>query len=263
MELNSVARPESIRFGRALVCLMLLGFAALGVSACAGIVTPSGQVETETRDVGEFDKVALSGVGTLIIKPGATASLTVRADKNLMPYVTVNTSGGTLEIGLDGRGRIFKLDASTTLEYELTAPSITAISNSGSGKVTGGPFSGGLFSITDSGSGSVDLTDVSVISLSSTVSGSGAVKIESGVTGAQEVNVSGSGSFTASDLESKVATVKVSGSGSIEVWATEGLDATVSGSGSVSYWGSPQVNENVSGSGHVRSLGAKSLSGSI
>lgn len=224
---------------------------------CAGIITPSGEVVTETREVGEFDKVALSGVGTLIIKPGATASLTVKADKNLMPYVTTETSGGTLEIGLETRGRIYRLDANTTLEYELTAPSITAIVNSGSGKVTGGPFSGGSFSITDSGSGLIDLTDVGVVSLSSTVSGSGAVKIESGLTGAQEVTVSGSGSFKAPGLESKVATVRVSGSGSAEVWATEGVDATVSGSGSISYWGSPRVTENVSGSGKVKSLGPK------
>lgn len=260
MKLNHVARSESTRFGRALLCLVLLGAVALGVSACAGIVTPSGEVVTETREVGEFDKVALSGVGTLIIKPGATASLTVKADKNLMPYVTSETSGGTLEIRLDTRGRIYKLDASTTLEYELTAPSITAIVNSGSGKVTGGPFSGGSFSITDSGSGAVDLADVSVLSLSSTVSGSGVVKIESGVTGAQEVTVSGSGSFKAPGLESKVTSAKVSGSGSIEIWATEGLDSTVSGSGSVSYWGSPQVTKTVSGSGSVKPLGPKSSS---
>lgn len=257
MDLNHVTGSESIRFGRALLCLVLLGVVALSASACSGIVTPSGEVVTETRQVGEFDKVALSDIGTLIIKPGASASLTVKADKNLMPYVTVETSGGTLEIGLDTRGRIYKLDANTTLEYELTAPSITAVINSGSGKVTGGPFSGGAFSITDSGSGAVDLTDVSVLSLSSTVSGSGAVKIESGVTGAQEVTVSGSGSFKAPGLESKVATVRVSGSGSAEVWATEGVDATVSGSGSISYWGSPRVTENVSGSGKVKSLGPK------
>jgi hypothetical protein len=237
--------------------LVLSALLVAATSGCSAIVTPSGQIETQTREVGSFDKVALSGSGTLTIVPGQAVSLTVRADKNFMKYIKTTVDNGELNIGMDAGARIVEL-GSSNIEFELTAPSVTTIINSGSGKITGGPFSGGAFTITDSGSGSIDLKDVNVISLSATVSGSGVVSIQGGVTGAQEVNVSGSGSFSAPGLESRVATVRVSGSGDIEIWVTEGLDAGVSGSGAISYWGTPQVTQDVTGSGEVKPLGSKS-----
>ncbi len=253
---GSIGPISTSRAGAALALLV----AMLVLSACVGVITPSGTVKTETREVGDFDRVALTGVGTLTIAPGKEASLVVRADEKLLPYIKTEVEGNELVIELETRGRILRLGSDPAIEYELTAPSITAITNSGSGMVTGGPFSGGLFAITDSGSGKIVLDEVKVISLSSTVSGSGEVEIKAGVVGAQEVNVSGSGSFNAPDLESRVATVRVSGSGSVELWATEGLDAQVSGSGSVSYWGSPRLTEESSGSGEVKALGDKSSS---
>ncbi len=239
----------------AAAALLLVAVLSAG---CTGTVTPSGEIETQTREVGSFDRVVLSGAGMLTIKPGKTASLTIRADKNVMPFVASEVSGNELELGIDAGGRVIKLDESSAPEFELTAPSITAIENSGSGRIVGGSFSGGLFTIVHSGSGVIELDEVSVLNLDTTVSGSGTVRIGGGLTGAQVVNVSGSGSFEAADLECKVAMVKISGSGSVELWATEGLDASVSGSGNVSYWGDPRLTEQTIGSGQVESLGPKS-----
>lgn len=234
-----------------------LALVAIAATACTGSITPSGQTTTETRELTSFDRVALTGIGTLTIKPGSTASLTIKADKNLMPYITTEITGSELVIAIDAGARILEFGGADEPTYELTAPSITGLKNSGSGTIEGGPFSGGAFTIEDSGSGVVDLSDVNVLTLNTTISGSGEVKIGGGLTGAQVVEVTGSGSFEAPDLESKVAAARVSGSGSVELWATEGLDASVSGSGDVSYWGSPRVTEETSGSGEIKSLGGK------
>ncbi len=252
-----LSQPRAGSSGRVLLLAALCGFAAIATTACGGVITPSGQTVTETPEIADFDRVALTGAGTLTIKPGTTASLTIHADKNVMPYVTAEVHGSELQLGIDARGRLLRLNESDAPQFELTAPSITALTNSGSGKVTGESFSGGLFTIVDSGSGVIDLGDVNVLNLDTTIPGSGAVRIGGGLTGAQVVSVSGSGSFEAPDLESKVATVKVSGSGTVELWATEGLDASISGSGSVSYWGSPRLTEEASGSGKIEALGAK------
>ena len=251
---------------KALLVSAALVFAVAGsgslATGCSRVITPAGERETETREVAGFDHVVLSSAGKLTIKPGKTASLEITADKNIMPYITSEVQAGELEIAIDTRGRVLELGGSDAPEYVLTAPSITALTTSGSGDIMGGPFSGGLFTIVVSGSGGMDLDNVDVLTLDTTISGSGSVAIAGGVTGAQVVNVSGSGSFSAPDLESRVATVKVSGSGDVEVWATEGLAANVSGSGTVSYWGSPGVTEEVGGSGEVKSLGKKGPSGS-
>ena len=248
---------RSASLGGWAACAVVVLALALASGGCAGVVTPSGETVTETREVTSFDSVSLTGIGTLTIKPGSTASLTVKADKNLMPFIKTEVVGSELEISINAGARILKWGGSDDPVYELTAPSIIGITNTGSGTIEGGPFSGGSFTIDDTGSGAIDLGDVDVLSLNTEITGSGKVSIGGGVTGAQVVEVSGSGSFEAPDLESKVATVRVSGSGSVELWATEGLDANVSGSGGVSYWGTPRITEESSGSGKITSLGDK------
>lgn len=238
---------------------------SLAIALAAGILTgcipgtlaPSGSVKTETRALAAFQRVVLTCPGTLEVVPSKTSSLKVTADDNVIRYVSASVKNGVLTIDLKRSGIPVDLGPGATLDMELHTPSLTEIDNSGSGSVTGGPFTGTEFTIVCSGSGDVSLKDVSVVSLSAAVTGSGGVAIDGGVVGAQQVDSSGSGSFEAPGLESRVTTVRVSGSGSVVVWATEGLDATITGSGSVSYWGSPRLTEEASGSGSVKSLGPK------
>jgi hypothetical protein len=241
------------------ICAVLTIVLSAGLLAgCfGGTIAPSGSQKTETHQLESFQGVALRCPGTLKVVPAKTASLKITADSNVIPYITSTVQGNLLVIELERSGAPVQLGPGAKIEMELHAPALTVIENSGSGSVTGGPFSGGLFNIKSSGSGDVSLGKVSVVSLGTEISGSGSVAIESGVVGALEVTVSGSGSFAGPDLESRVATVRLSGSGDAEVWATEGLDAGVSGSGSVSYWGSPRLTEDVTGSGSVKALGPK------
>ncbi len=65
----------------------------------------SRNVITELRNVSGFEKVDVSGGGSMDIIQDGTESLTVETDDNMMQYVTSEVRGGTLYLGLDSNTR--------------------------------------------------------------------------------------------------------------------------------------------------------------
>lgn len=198
----------------------------LALTSCT-IVTGSGRVATEMRDVGGFSGVELSGNGDVIVTMGATESLTIEADDNLFPSLTSEVSAGTLKLGAKPNTRV---QTNNPIIYRVTTKDLTRLSLSGSGSIAG--------------------TDLTLRELDAAISGSGAVKL-AGTVDAASVAVSGSGRFEAVELLSERAKVDVSGSGEIAVAVSQELEINISGSGTVTYRGDPQVRQQVSGSGRV------------
>jgi hypothetical protein len=56
-------------------------------------VQGSGILATDARDVSGFTRVALHGVGHLVIEPGAAEGLTIIADDSILPLVTAEVFG--------------------------------------------------------------------------------------------------------------------------------------------------------------------------
>jgi hypothetical protein len=228
----------------------------------------SGHVVTERRPVKAFDRVHVSGMGTLVIVQGQQESLTVEAQDDILPQIETTVRHGELLISLGGK---WPRDLMPTkpITYSLTVKQLSAISTSGAVAVEGrGNLRASDLTIDTSGSGTVDL-HVTAKSVSTAISGSGAVDL--GVTarsvattisgsgvcslrGAAEshsAQINGSGQYLARALTSSQCKISINGSGSAQVAATEALEAQVSGSGDVSYWGDPKVHEAVAGSGSV------------
>ncbi|MEM9413616.1 MAG: DUF2807 domain-containing protein, partial [Planctomycetota bacterium] len=61
-------------------------------------VAGSGVMMTEARAVGEFQKIKLSGSGSVIVQCGNENSLTVTADDNLLEWIQTEVRGDTLFI---------------------------------------------------------------------------------------------------------------------------------------------------------------------
>ena len=60
---------------------------ALLVSGCGfQVVTGSGKVATETRNVSGFTSVTLAGIGNVYLTQGETESVRIEAEDNLIPY---------------------------------------------------------------------------------------------------------------------------------------------------------------------------------
>lgn len=255
-------------------------------------INGSGTTKTEVREVSNFSKVELQSVGNLTIKQGDHESLTIKADDNLMPYITSKVEDGTLKIGM--KPNINAVPAST-IEYELVVKSLESVRLSGFGNISADALSGNNIEMVLSGSGdinvekvdakaltmkltgfgnintnevksddaSVELTGSGDITIGTfaantldlTISGFGNATI-SGTVPDEKFRLTGSGNFKGGDLESKKANVTISGFGDATVWAENSLDLTITGSGNVNYYGDPHLNQTITGMGKVKSLGS-------
>jgi hypothetical protein len=233
---------------------LVLTIVTLLISAC-GIVPTFGSrnLISETRDVSGFERVEVSGGGSMEIIQDGTESLTVETDDNVMQYITSEVRGGTLYLGVDFGPRSF---LPSRLHFTLHVKDLTGINTSGSWNVTSASIQTGKLEVVISGSGKVNVDALTADELDTTVSGSGKLDL-SGEAKQQNITISGSGKVLAGDLLTQNTTVSISGSGNVTVWATETLAVHVSGSGDVSYYGSPQVTFDQSGSGNIHSLGDK------
>ncbi len=241
-----------MRKKRYLLVLLLL-VAILAVSACSGIVTGSGNVITETRQVSNFDRIVLSGSGEVIVTQGGSESLSIEADDNVMKYVETKVENGALKLGFKPGVSVM---SHTRLVFYVGVDDLTGLTISGSGDIESDRLEIDRLEATISGSGDVQIADLSANEVRATISGSGEIDLN-GEVAAQDVNISGSGKYLAGDVCSEAVKVNVSGSGDATVCATERLDSHISGSGSVNYYGRPSINSQSSGSGKLNSLGEK------
>lgn len=254
-------------------------------------INGSGTIVTEDRAVSGFDKVDLQSIGDLTIVEGDKESLTIKADDNLMQYITAEVFNNTLEIGMEPN---LSLDPSRVIEYTLTVKSLSSIVLSGFGNIdaeelnskdmeiklagSGNMTLGTLKSdnallrvsgfgninvqemVVDqpileiSGSGDIDVAKLQASTMNLKISGFGNADI-TGTAKDQEIQIVGSGNYDGKNLESDNATVKITGFGDATVWAESSLDVTITGSGNLEYYGSPKVTQTMTGFGKVNSLG--------
>lgn len=266
-------------------------FNGVSINMNANSVQGSGKIAEEERTVQGFSRVELRSIGNLTITQGEVESLTVKADDNLLPYITTDVVAGTLEISTQQNTNI---NPSQAIEYHLTVKSLSSVVLSGFGnidaeklnsdtlqvKLTGsgdihiGQLSGknltmnltgfGNISIDSaevdnpsldlSGSGDIKIGELNATSLALTISGFGNATV-SGSAKNESIKLTGSGNYHGGDLQTEEANVTISGFGNATVWAESTLDLRVTGSGNVEYYGDPRLSQTVTGFGKIKSLG--------
>jgi hypothetical protein len=248
----------------------------------------------ETRNVGNFSKVAFRLPGKVYLKQGSPQKVEIEGAKDILKEIETEVEGSKLIIGKEGKWLDWNWNDDSKITVYITVPNLEGVSVSGSGSVIGqGKFTTGDLDLNVSGSGSLSLDadasgavegDVSgsgdidlkgkCKSFDSDVSGSGKVILALAITGQADFSVSGSGKIQASgsaddvkttisgsgkvlaaNLEANRCEVRISGSGDVEINVKNELDATISGSGTVAYKGNPnKINSHASGSGKVSKL---------
>ncbi|OGO60233.1 MAG: hypothetical protein A2032_01625 [Chloroflexi bacterium RBG_19FT_COMBO_49_13] len=237
-----------------LLIVLMVCVAVLTVSGCNSFVTRgSGDLITETRQVSNFDRVELSGVGEVVITQDGSESLSIETDDNLMKYIEVVVEDGTLKLGFKDRVNFI---SPSRLVFYVSVDDLTGVAVSGSGDIESDMLKTDHLDVAVSGSGDVQVADISTGEVNTDISGSGEIYLSGDAT-TQDLTISGSGKYQAGDLCSASVTVNVSGSGSATICATESLESDISGSGSVNYYGQPMINSTGSGSGTLNSLGEK------
>lgn len=245
------------------VYLVLFAVIAISSLACSvgGInvdvnldsIKGSGKTIEEFRSLSDVTAVNLASIGSLTIVYGDKEEISIKADDNLMSYITTDVENGVLTIGIKNAINIVPLEK---IEYVLTVTQpLTQLKVSGLGNIFAEKIETNDFEVVVSGSGDISVKDIQADEVEVIISGLGSISLDNGKTKSQNVTISGSGSYQAKDVESETASIRVSGLGNASVWVTEKIDATISGSGDIEYYGDPQVSKEVSGLGRILSKG--------
>lgn len=215
-------------------------------------VRGSGEVVTEERDVREFRKVILSGIGQLKIETGETQDLRIEAEDNLLEYIETEVSGDTLTIGISERTN---LRPTEPINYYLTVTELDTIEVSGAGSIDAPDLEADRFSVSLSGAGGIEINSLVADRLDVVISGLGNLTINGGEVSEQRIEISGSGNYNAREMGSLEADINLSGLGNATVWVTQFLNVEISGAGSVNYVGTPRISSDVSGLGSLKKIG--------
>jgi hypothetical protein len=186
----------------------LLGLLLL-TAIVAACTTGSGNLVTETREVGEFDRMDVSsGIAVeLFIEAGSPAQVTTHFDDNLQDKIRTEVVDGTLIIEADGSFTV----TGSGRKVEVEVPSLSALAASGGANVQGVGAVEQLAVRADGGS-LVDLSDLVVQDMTVDVSAGAALDVttESSIEG----EVSGGASLTVNG-DPATRNLDVSGGGSV------------------------------------------------
>ncbi len=211
-------------------------------------VKGNGKIKTETRSVGDYDRVYVNGSFEVHLVEGKEGDIEIKGESNIIPHISVKVVDGTLKIGTKKKTSLYyKKDLVITVPIKH----IDGVSLSGSGEIySKHVIKEQELNVNLSGSGDVELK-IETSRVLTTVTGSGDMEL-TGSTQYLRVNVTGSGDFHGETLDSRMTDVMVTGSGDADVNASEFISAHVTGSGDIAYSGNPAKEKiEVTGSGDI------------
>jgi hypothetical protein len=232
--------------------LSALVIGACGINLNIDIGQGSGNIVTENRDVSNFDRLDLSGVGDVTLTQGDQEGLKIEAEDNVIKQITTEVRDGTLYISFDRKTVI----PTKPIKFALSMRTIHGIETKGVCSLESDSVKTDKLEISISGTGNVNLAELVSDNLIINVSGAGNFEA-AGKVKDQKVTLSGAGNYEGENLQSNTADVTISGLGRITLWTTENLNVTISGTGGVDYYGSPEISQQISGLGKINHKGDK------
>ena len=215
----------------ALTALLLITFLAGPAAAFSfrgGGEKGSGDLETRTFDLDDFDEMSVGGAFDVDVRFGDKQEVAVTIDDNLWDNLEVEVRRGRLVIEWDESCR-----PDDDCHIAITVSRLKAMQIGGAADVEIHDFDGESFEFQVSGAAELTMN---------------------GKVGDLGIKVSGAGEIDTRDLQAKHVKVRISGAGNANITATESLDAEVSGVGSIDYWGDPaDKSTTVSGLGSIDS----------
>jgi hypothetical protein len=190
----------------------------------------SGVAKSETRTIGDFQRIHADGAGTLdvAVKDGQSErSVEIITDDNLLHLITTEVKDGVLEVSSLG-----SISPQADLRLKVSVPSLAGIHLEGANRL--------------------NLNIESPADFDLHIEGAGRVKA-AGKVGNLTLYSEGAGSIDATELVAHAVDVHIEGAGKAKVNATESLKATIEGAGVITYSGEPKtVEKNVEGIGRIK-----------
>ncbi|WP_299148492.1 head GIN domain-containing protein [uncultured Dokdonia sp.] len=213
-------------------------------------VKGNGELETITRNVGDYDEISVAGFFDVTLVAGNEGELTIEGESNLLEYIETEVDGDRLTIKVKNKQNL-KTSWGKDIKIRVPFRDLNQVSLSGSGEIMSTDvIKANNFRVSVSGSGDINLV-VEASSTESRVTGSGDLVLR-GSTRDHETSVTGSGDLEAGRFKADNVDAKVTGSGDIRVSCDKSIRARVTGSGDIEYVGNPTKQDTkVSGSGDI------------
>jgi hypothetical protein len=212
-------------------------------------ISGTGNVRTETRNVGQFHGVDMSASAEVEVIVADQFNVEVSGYENILPILKTEVKNGILHIFFDAN-----VNNTGDLKIKVSAPNYDHFGVAGSGNVrVTTALKAEKLTLAIAGSGNLYLPQAELGSVECDVAGSGGIQL-GGSANDVEADVVGSGNLDAQSMSIRHLDADVAGSGSVTANVTERLDANITGSGDIRYSGDPQVNSSTAGSGEIRRL---------
>lgn len=210
----------------------------------------NGNMTTQTRDVSDYDHVALTGPMNVELVTGKEGNIRVEAEENLQEYILTTVEGDKLQISVE---KGYSLNPTGNNSIRITVPfqTLDAVTLTGSGDITSrDEIKSENFEIKMTGSGDIQLP-LTAKNVRTAITGSGDITLR-GSARDFDCKITGSGDISAFDFRCEKVSATVTGSGDIQVYASEEIKATIPGSGDIEYRGNPKKEDfKTMGSGDI------------
>jgi hypothetical protein len=210
--------------------------ALLAVGCQFTLIRGSGNLVEQSRELGEFNRIAVSHAFEVDVRIGEQPSVTVTADDNVIEHVTMTVSDGLLRLGLRPGFQVRQ----ATLEATVTAPRLEEVRGSGAVDVrVNDTVVGERMRIHASGAsdvtGRLEVSAVEVVA-----SGASTVRLE-GTADEADLEASGASQLELADLQTAQARARLSGASEGVVAVDDTLDVELSGASTLRYLGEPSI----------------------
>jgi len=212
------------------ILLILIFAVLLAASGCHHIngssgLKGSGKRELQKRQIGAFTAIHTEGAFNIEVVCQKDLSLEVEGDDNILPLVSTEVSGGTLNLI---SSKSYSVNSPITIR--ITTPDLAALHITGAGKITITGIKNDKFEVDLDGAPSINVA---------------------GNTKLLNIDAKGAGNVDAHNLQAARGVIDSKGVCKVDVAVADQLDVTVSGPSTVTYKGNPVVNKTVHGPGKV------------
>ncbi len=221
---------------------------ASGLFSCSECIKGKGHPVSETRKIGDFDKIVLNFNADVSVDVVPKTTMQIHGQKNILKYVKTKVKNNTLYI--TSNKCFVDIDPVT---INVFTPALNEVTVNGGGSVNiRHPVVLDKIVLEINGNGKI-FADMYSNTVDATINGSGEI-VANGTSHNQNVNIEGPGIYQASGLRTDNSLIKINGPGKAEVSSLNSLKVEINGNGSVKYFGNPEIKSEISGDGTLSKI---------
>jgi len=210
----------------------------------------TGNIITEERSVGDFNKISVSDGINLFIEQGNGGTLTIEAEDNLIPKIGTRIIFGKLMIGF--KGFSFVIDSAEPINVYVKVKELKDIELSGGASISCDELKTDALEIDITGESTIDLA-VQCINLVVDATGGSIIDIE-GLVDRQEIELNSWSNYNAGDLVSRECFAEINAGASADINVSERLIVEIHSNGSLNYIGNPDITQEISSGGSLNKI---------